>query len=163
MWVTTGHSYICGSHPDCSVGQWVKWVNRCDPLSTLMQICSSKNMHACLDACCLQGFKSPLGWDFFCIQVIVKVVTPCFNGRILLTGPNGIVYKEPLLTTRSHWCLSVVECRGIGVGSKSRLGGGWNIVLLIYIPQIVYTSIWLCYYTLKYAHRLIFKTILLHY
>ena len=24
-----------GSHPDCSVGQWVKWVNRCDPLSTL--------------------------------------------------------------------------------------------------------------------------------
>ena len=27
---------ICGSHPDCSVGQWVKWVNRCDPLSTLI-------------------------------------------------------------------------------------------------------------------------------
>ena len=24
----------CGSHPDCLVGQ-VKWVNRCDPLSTL--------------------------------------------------------------------------------------------------------------------------------
>ena len=33
MWV------IYGSHPDCSVGQWVKWVNRCDPLSTLMHIC----------------------------------------------------------------------------------------------------------------------------
>ena len=32
-----GHKWvICGSHPDCSVGQWVKWVNRCDPLSTLM-------------------------------------------------------------------------------------------------------------------------------
>ena len=31
-----GHKWvICGSHPDCSVGQWVKWVNRCDPLSTL--------------------------------------------------------------------------------------------------------------------------------
>ena len=29
---------ICGSHPDCSASQWVKWVNRCDPLSTLMQI-----------------------------------------------------------------------------------------------------------------------------
>ena len=32
MWV------ICGSHPDCSVGQWLKWVNRCDPLSTLIII-----------------------------------------------------------------------------------------------------------------------------
>ena len=31
-----GHKWvICGSHPDCSMGQWVKWVNRCDPLSTL--------------------------------------------------------------------------------------------------------------------------------
>ena len=30
MWVTSG------SHPDCSVGQWVKWVSRCDPLSTLV-------------------------------------------------------------------------------------------------------------------------------
>ena len=27
---------ICGSHPGCSVGQWVKWVIRCDPLSILM-------------------------------------------------------------------------------------------------------------------------------
>ena len=35
-----GHKWvICGSHPDCSVGQWVKWVNRCDPLSTLVHIC----------------------------------------------------------------------------------------------------------------------------
>ena len=33
-----GHKWvICGSHLDCSVGQWVKWVNRCDPLSTLAQ------------------------------------------------------------------------------------------------------------------------------
>ena len=33
-----GHKWvICGSHPDCSVGQWVKWVNKCDPLSTLLQ------------------------------------------------------------------------------------------------------------------------------
>ena len=33
-----GHKWvICGSYPDCSVGQWVKWVNRCDPLSTLLQ------------------------------------------------------------------------------------------------------------------------------
>ena len=32
-----GHKWvICGSNPDCSMGQWVKWVNRCDPLSTLM-------------------------------------------------------------------------------------------------------------------------------
>ena len=32
-----GHKWIlCGSHPDCSVSQWVKWVNKCDPLSTLM-------------------------------------------------------------------------------------------------------------------------------
>ena len=30
MWVT------CGLHPDCSVGQWIKWINRCDPLSTLV-------------------------------------------------------------------------------------------------------------------------------
>ena len=30
-----GHKWvICGSHLDCSVGQWVEWVNRCDPLST---------------------------------------------------------------------------------------------------------------------------------
>ena len=30
-----GHKWvICGSHPGCSVGQWV---DRCDPLSTLMQ------------------------------------------------------------------------------------------------------------------------------
>ena len=34
-----GHKWvICGSHPDCSMGQWVKWVNRCDPLSTLIQV-----------------------------------------------------------------------------------------------------------------------------
>ena len=31
-----GHKWvICGSYLDCSVGQWVKWANRCDPLSTL--------------------------------------------------------------------------------------------------------------------------------
>ena len=31
-----GHKWVmCGSHPDCSVGQWVNWVNRCDPLLTL--------------------------------------------------------------------------------------------------------------------------------
>ena len=34
-----GHKWvICGSHLDCSVDQWVKWVNRCDPLSTLLAI-----------------------------------------------------------------------------------------------------------------------------
>ena len=34
-----GHKWvICGSHPDCSVGQWVKWINRCDLLSTLIQV-----------------------------------------------------------------------------------------------------------------------------
>ena len=33
-----GHKWvICGSHMDCSVAQWVKWINRCDPLSTLVQ------------------------------------------------------------------------------------------------------------------------------
>ena len=32
---------ICGSHPDCSVGQWV---NRCDSLSNLMQITSHCNL-----------------------------------------------------------------------------------------------------------------------
>ena len=32
-----GHKWIiCGSHLDCSVDQWVKWVNRCDSLSTLI-------------------------------------------------------------------------------------------------------------------------------
>ena len=32
-----GHKWvICRSHPDCSVGQRVKWINRCDPLSTLL-------------------------------------------------------------------------------------------------------------------------------
>ena len=73
-----------------------------------------------------------IGWDFFCIQVIVKVVTPCFNGCSLLAGPNGIVYKEPLLTTRSHWCLSVVECRGnsilvsVGLWHMSRLHVAWG-------------------------------------
>ena len=34
----TGHNYVHGSHPDCSVGQWVKWVNWCNPLSTLVPI-----------------------------------------------------------------------------------------------------------------------------
>ena len=38
MWVTSG-SYVCGSHPDYFMGQWVKWVNRCDPLSTLVCVC----------------------------------------------------------------------------------------------------------------------------
>ena len=34
-----GHEWvICGSHLDCSVVQWVKWVIRCDPLSTLVEI-----------------------------------------------------------------------------------------------------------------------------
>ena len=32
-----GHKWVTsGSHPDYSMGHWVKWVNRCDPLSTLM-------------------------------------------------------------------------------------------------------------------------------
>ena len=32
----TRHKWVtCGSHPDCSVGQWVKLVNSCDPLLTL--------------------------------------------------------------------------------------------------------------------------------
>ena len=34
-----GHRWvICGSHSDCSVGQWVKWINRCDPLLTLQWV-----------------------------------------------------------------------------------------------------------------------------
>ena len=32
MWVASE------SYPDCYVGQWVKWVNRCDPLSTLVHV-----------------------------------------------------------------------------------------------------------------------------
>ena len=32
-----GHTvYVCESHLDCSVGKCLKWINRCDPLSTLM-------------------------------------------------------------------------------------------------------------------------------
>ena len=39
-----GHKWvICRSHPDCSVGQWVKWVNRCDPLSTLSHIAKAES------------------------------------------------------------------------------------------------------------------------
>ena len=31
-----GHKWVkCGSHLDCFVGHWVKWVNRYDPLSAL--------------------------------------------------------------------------------------------------------------------------------
>ena len=37
-----GHKWIRGSHPDCSVGHWVKWVNRCEPLSTLFYYISMK-------------------------------------------------------------------------------------------------------------------------
>ena len=37
----------CGSHPDCSVGQWVKSVNRCDPISTLVCVCVCVCEHAC--------------------------------------------------------------------------------------------------------------------
>ena len=34
-----GHKWvICGSHPGCSVGWWVKFVNGCDPLPTLQEI-----------------------------------------------------------------------------------------------------------------------------
>ena len=33
------HMSHCGSHPDCFVGQWVKWINRCNPLSTLVITC----------------------------------------------------------------------------------------------------------------------------
>ena len=33
-----GHKWVTsGSHPDYSMGHWVKWVNRCDPLSTLIR------------------------------------------------------------------------------------------------------------------------------
>ena len=28
--------HIKSKHPDCSVGQWVKWANSCDSLSTLL-------------------------------------------------------------------------------------------------------------------------------
>ena len=32
-----GHKWvICWSHLDCSVGQWIEWLKRCDPLSTLL-------------------------------------------------------------------------------------------------------------------------------
>ena len=44
-----GHKWvICGSHLDCSVGQWVKWVNRCNPLSTLMHTIL---YYMCLNTC----------------------------------------------------------------------------------------------------------------
>ena len=33
MWVTSG-SFVGHIQPDYSMGQWVKWVNKCDPLST---------------------------------------------------------------------------------------------------------------------------------
>ena len=29
----------------CSLGQWVKWVNRCDPLSALQQVANRVNKH----------------------------------------------------------------------------------------------------------------------
>ena len=38
-----GHKWIvCGSHLDCSVGQWVKLVNRYDPLLTLVVLICMK-------------------------------------------------------------------------------------------------------------------------
>ena len=62
-----GHKWvICGSHPDCSVGQWVKRVNRCDPLSTLTAIF-------------LQGIIafSISSRKIFLRVLILKVITPC--------------------------------------------------------------------------------------
>ena len=38
----------CGSHPDCSMGQWVRWVNRYDPLSTLPHAA----IYSSLTSCC---------------------------------------------------------------------------------------------------------------
>ena len=49
--------------------------------------CKQMNAMECQTACCL-GFKSPLGWDFICVrvvQLIIKIVTAYFNGRILLS------------------------------------------------------------------------------
>ena len=44
MCVTTERVMIrCGSHPDCFVGQWIKWINKYDPLSTLMEKYSTLN------------------------------------------------------------------------------------------------------------------------
>ena len=36
IWVTSGSYVYAWAHLDYSVSQWVKWVNRCDPLSTLV-------------------------------------------------------------------------------------------------------------------------------
>ena len=51
---------ICGSHPDCSVGQWVKWINRCDPLSTL--VCAGVCVCMCVCVCvCVVHVSAPKG------------------------------------------------------------------------------------------------------
>ena len=52
-----GHKWVTsGSHPDYSMGQWVKWVNGCDPLSTLMKVLDNFNL---LDDLETKFFKNP--------------------------------------------------------------------------------------------------------
>ena len=42
LWHVGHKRIICGSHPDCYVGQWV---NKCNPLSTLLSSATSHSQH----------------------------------------------------------------------------------------------------------------------
>ena len=73
---------------------WPSSVN-CDDILQLVEsvqkkipswlVCGAPMVHVCTVYCL--GFKSLLDWDFFCIQVIqliVKIVSPCFNRHSIL-------------------------------------------------------------------------------
>ena len=59
----------CGSHPDSSVGQWVKWVNRCDPLSTLVTYI--RVIHIC-DWVSENGPRTYIKFDHFVVSYLAN-------------------------------------------------------------------------------------------
>ena len=84
MWVTSAW-VTCGSHSDCSIwvsyGQWVKWVNRCDPLSTLMRITSqlqlASYMHDIHAVMILQQFQV----CHYNLQLVHKIVAQILSSH----------------------------------------------------------------------------------
>ena len=93
MWVTSG------SHPNCSVGQWIKWVNRCDPRTFIPAV--NTNLEVVL--------QSNLWWSK-CIETI----TVKANSTLGMVRRNikkaSISVKEQIYKTLIRPQLEYVSC-----------------------------------------------------
>ena len=79
MWVA------CGSH----VGQWVKWVNRCDPFSILMHTINNHYLHLPYKSC---------RTNYNCMEFISRNIIPLVTN--IISEVN--IYRHTCTNTDTH-------------------------------------------------------------